>query len=297
MVGLRKHGGYARHEGVKQHMIELIHKYPILIKTLLGITTLAFVATGGFLWNANKGPGTYIAKVEGESIPDSEYQALASRYEEFYSNLYQGELPQQMKDQLDKKALDELIDRRLILLEMDDMGITVSDKQVSETIVQNPTFQNDAGVFDKQRYLSLLQQNGLSPKSYEESVRRDLAVTLFRNMVKETAAVTDEEAKGYYKDQLAAMGAAFDEKKFEEQKDNIKKKLKVSKENAVLASVMDELRSSYEVEINPQYAQVEEPQQVPMQAQQPQPAGGEKAAPTAPAGGEGSAPTTEPPTK
>jgi len=279
-------------------MIELIHKYPILITTLLGITTLAFVATGGFLLGGDNGRGTYVAKVAGESIPDSEYQALAAKYEEFYSNLYQGELPEQMKDMLDKKALDELVDRRLILLEMDKMGITVGDKQVSDAIVQNPTFQNDAGAFDKQRYLDLLQQNNLSPKNYEQSVRRDLAVKLFRDMVKESAEVTDDEVLAFYKDQLAAMNAPFDEKKFEEQKDNLRKQVEASKQNAVLASVMNELRSKYDIEINPIYASVETPQEVPRQAQAPQPAGGEKAAPAAPAAPVGgSAGTAQPPAK
>jgi len=244
-------------------MIELIHKYPILIKTLLGITTLAFVATGGFLYMGNDAAGGWVAKIEDQTVTYDEYERLVSRYMGLYNDLYQGEIPEPLRDNIERAALKELIDVNVMLLELDSMGITVGDKQVSENIVQTPDFHNAAGQFDKERYLEILRQNGISPKTYEDSIRRQLAVRLFRDTVNEAADVSDEEVRAYYENQMAAMGEGLDEETYEQQKDGLKGMLKENKEKAVYASVMSELKSRHEIEVNDSFKSLMEPPQPP----------------------------------
>jgi peptidyl-prolyl cis-trans isomerase D len=259
-------------------MIELIHKYPILIKTLLAIVTLAFVAGGGLIMGSQP-TEDWVAKVDGEVIPVSEYQQLVSRYEDFYRDLYQGEIPPELRAQLglEEMALNELIDRRVILFTLDDMGITIGDKQVSETITANPSFADESGRFSKALYLELLRAYAMSPKDYEESVRRDLAVAMFRDMIKESAAVSDTEALAFYKEQMGAVNAEFGQDNFDEQKSSLKRSIGSQKESAMLASMMVDLRKNFDIEKKGIYGgkKSEDPVAVPgpAEAQQPQQGG------------------------
>lgn len=83
-----------------------------------------------------------------------------------------------------KEALAALRDRtwrRLTALRMAArMGITVTDDDIRSVITQDPTFQTD-GVFDRQRYLGVLQsQIRIDPATFEDYLRQD---TILRRLM------------------------------------------------------------------------------------------------------------------
>ena len=68
-------------------------------------------------------------------------------YENMY-RFYKEKVPGEMKDETIKQfVIEQLVDNRLWLIAAKDMGVTVSDADLWEMIVQIPDFQKN-GVFD-----------------------------------------------------------------------------------------------------------------------------------------------------
>lgn len=73
------------------------------------------------------------------------------------------------------QLLDDLINQRLLATVAQENRFSVSDEALRNTIASNPAVQ-DEGQFSPERYRQALAAQGLTPASYEASVRRDLAV-------------------------------------------------------------------------------------------------------------------------
>lgn len=236
-------------------MIELIHKYPILIKVLLTVVTVSFILTGGWMLG-KEGTNDYAAKVNGQKIPMQAYDDAVNRMNDFYRKIYQGNMPEDLLKKLDigKKALDALVEREIILQEAGKQGITVTDSELSDAIQNNKSFAGPDGNFDKSTYIKVLQLNGLTPAMYEKSLRDDLVAEKFRRMVKDAAYVSEDDVREAYKKQLAAQKKEFDEKDFQAQKENLWRMQTMAAQEQLMNSFMDGVKKSYKVEVNPQVA-------------------------------------------
>lgn len=113
-----------------------------------------------------------------------------------YSNQFQREL-RQLSQQLgqpltaeqgrqfglDRKALGTLLRDAALEAQADQMNLMVSDKSVAQQIADNPQFQTSQGVFDKDRFLALLQNNGLNEQMFiiaekQSLIRGAIATTI-----------------------------------------------------------------------------------------------------------------------
>jgi hypothetical protein len=234
-------------------MIELIHKYPILIKGLLTLVTVTFILTGGWMLG-REGFTDYAAKVNGKTITVKEYQDALQRLQEFYSRLYQGKLPEDMlkKMDLNKRAIDALVEKRVIILAAREHGIKVSDEEVSQAIKENKSFQDDNGTFSAARYNELVKLNGMTAPSFETALREDLTAEKFKDMVKDSVYVTDPEVREYYMGQIKAQNKEFKEEEYAAQKDNLTRSVTSTRQEQTLSSFMEGLKGSYKIEINNQ---------------------------------------------
>src|SRR6266478_3907025 len=73
------------------------------------------------------------------------------------------------------RALEDVVQRAVIDNAMQQYGLVVSNGEGQSVIAKNPSFQGVGGSFDKQRYLSLLQQARISEAQYIADVRREIA--------------------------------------------------------------------------------------------------------------------------
>ena len=80
-------------------------------------------------------------------------------------------------------------------------GIEVPDSIVRSAIRNDPTFRDETGAFNKQYYRIILNSRGMSPREYEEIVRRRVAVSLAEQLASTAAflapAVIDNRLKGF----------------------------------------------------------------------------------------------------
>jgi peptidyl-prolyl cis-trans isomerase D len=233
-------------------MIELIHKYPILIKLLLTVVTVAFVFTGGYFLSSED-TASYAAKVGEAKIGMQQYQDALMRMEEFYRNVYQGNIPPDMLKKLDleKKTLDALVDREILKQEAEKQGISISDDELSDAVHENKSFQGDDGRFSKDRYTEVLKANGMTPVVYERELKNELTVDKFRKMVKDAVFLSESEVRESYKKQLAGQKKVFKEEEFQAQKENLWRIQTLLAQEKLMGSFMDGLRKTYEVEISP----------------------------------------------
>jgi len=134
----------------------------------------------------------FVAEVEGDRIMlDEYYRAYDNEYRRL-KNQYSDEEIEKMS--MPDRIIDSLIGRRVLLIAADRAGITVSEKELQDVIVNNPAFQRD-GVFDVNVYERRLKLNRLSPQIYESALTSDLTIAKISKLIGETAELSSEEAK------------------------------------------------------------------------------------------------------
>lgn len=145
-------------------------------KIFLVLIALSFVLWGvGDIFRGHT--DTDVAKVGKSSISreafDQELRLEIGRMQRRFG----GELtPEQIKAlKLEDVVLGRMINRKLVQLVTDEMGLHVGIPAVLSNIQADTSFQNELGKFDKKIFDSLLQNNGLNEASYVALLKREMA--------------------------------------------------------------------------------------------------------------------------
>ncbi|RPH49897.1 MAG: hypothetical protein EHM85_12270 [Desulfobacteraceae bacterium] len=179
-----------------------------LIKGLLAIIVIVFVFWGVGSFRSRQ--ANRVALVNGEVITAREYQ-------EAYNNLV-AQLRSRMGNNFDeetlktlnlkKKALDSLIDRRILAGEAAKMKFNVTDEDLSRTIGNIKAFQTD-GVFSKKTYESVLSRNHMTPEEFEASVRESLMIERIGSFMTGNVKVSENEALEWFKWKEGSVNVDF----------------------------------------------------------------------------------------
>ena len=177
-------------------MISSMQKNKKWLLPTIWISTIAFVGAGFVGWGSYS-PGsttTSVAVVGKKEIPlndlQQEYSNLYSQYQKTLGQQFNAEIAKQFK--LESLALNNLIQKYLILNLADDFGIISSDEEVFKELVKIPSFLKN-GVFDNNTYKSILKQNQTSPKEFEEQIRKNLIIQKVQDIYK--SSVNDDIVK------------------------------------------------------------------------------------------------------
>ena len=133
-------------------MLSLMRKHAgsWIIKFLLAAIIVVFIPWGVQRYTSQR--SSRVADVNGTIITLGDYRTsytnLVEQVRQSFGNNLNDELIEAL--QLRKRALDQLIDRALMLQEAEKLKIQVSDEELAQTIRNIRTFQT-AGVFDNQR--------------------------------------------------------------------------------------------------------------------------------------------------
>ena len=141
----------------------------------------------------------YAAKVNDEEIPQARvklvYDQLAARMRSALGDRYSATFSDETL--LRKAALERVINDVLVMQSARDLGFTASDRLVASNISGVEEFKKD-GVFSKDRYRQILSYQGMTPSQFEYRLKEDLASEQFRNGIRQTAAVTQQELRDYF---------------------------------------------------------------------------------------------------
>ena len=181
-------------------MLSLMRKHAgtWMIKIILGAIVVVFVFWGVGSYTSRR--SGRVADVNGTVITLDDYRAsyttLLEQVRQSFGNNLSEELIQTL--QLRKRALDQLIDRSLMLQAAEKFKLTVSDEELAESIRNIPAFQT-AGAFDSQRYINALSSNKLTPETFEVQQRDSLIIDKLQAFISGNIKISDLEAQQWYK--------------------------------------------------------------------------------------------------
>ncbi len=150
----------------------------MIAKVILGfvILTFALAGVGSYLGNTSEVP---VATVNGDEITkvqfDTAYQNERARMQQQFGEMF-GMLSadtnymSNFRNSVLEKLIDEQLQRQLV----SQLDLMVSDDVLRDTIRTMPEFQVD-GVFNNDRYIALLRQNGYEPNQFRDYLRAQMS--------------------------------------------------------------------------------------------------------------------------
>lgn len=164
------------------------HNYPWLIKSIMGILALVFVVTMGW-WGFDEKAGNAVADVGDLSVSRDEFKRAFEFMYRSYREKGAGEIKEEAFKQI---VIDQLIESRLWVIAARDMGLTVSDTDLRDAIIQIPDFQKN-GAFDPDLYRRLLAANHWTPSAFEAMQQQEILAGKARLIVRDSVALTPWE--------------------------------------------------------------------------------------------------------
>jgi len=136
---------------------------------------------------------TVLAEVEKEKITlDEFWRAYDNEYKRVRETVAGDEEMQKLN--LKDRVLEQLVDRKVLIAASEKAGITVTDKELQESIMGTRYFQKN-GVFDKAVYEKALRLNRLTPRVYESMLKNDLVINKMTRLIGETTELSPDEIK------------------------------------------------------------------------------------------------------
>ncbi len=188
-------------------MLKIIRQRPWVVRILMIIISVTFVITMGW-WgfeSSTTQANRMVAQVGETVIGLEEYQALYDRTERFYRDLFKERYNEETARMLDLKnsVINDMIERRLWLMAARELDVKVTDRELSDFILEQEAFYRN-GRFDPEQYRQVLKRNRLTPERYEALQREDLLVEKVQAFIKASVALTDAERQQALATQVAS---------------------------------------------------------------------------------------------
>jgi len=176
-------------------MIKAMRKHAKYFYFLFFIVILSFIFWGIGGVDDDAGQRQVLAEVGKHKIYAQEFWRTYERTSRFYREIYKDNFEEMMEQMnLKEKILDSMVDQQVLLISAQEMGIQISDEELSDAITTEPMFQKD-GAFNNEIYLKRLQLNRLTPEAYENMKRQELTVEKVRRLIElsvDTSGIDDK---------------------------------------------------------------------------------------------------------
>lgn len=137
------------------------------------------------------------------------YQLMENRYRSVYGKQFNADMARQL--QLPRQAIEGLINDAVLLAEARKMGLSVTDREVRDTILSIPGIVDEQGRFiDEETYKRFATNNKYaSPAEFEQTVRDDLLRQKLFDVLASNALVTDAETEQAYREEVERAAVRF----------------------------------------------------------------------------------------
>jgi peptidyl-prolyl cis-trans isomerase D len=157
---------------------------------ILGV--IGIVLTFTLVDLGNSAGATYAAKVNGEPIALETVRGAWQQQQQRLMQAFGGEIPETLIKAQQDAVLDQHIRTQLLTERARDLGYRASDELMLQTISGFSELQVD-GKFSRERYESLLRQQGRTVPQFERELRASLEIEQLQNGIAGTAFVTPSE--------------------------------------------------------------------------------------------------------
>jgi len=168
-----------------------------MIKFILGAIIIVFTFWGVGSWTAQK--INRVATVDGEPITVETYRSAYNQLMDQMRRQFGNNLSEDLLKMLnvDEQAMNQVIDQKLLLKEARRLNFDVTKQELVAAIAGYPGFQVD-GVFNRRRYEAVLNNNRMSPESFEATQEKSMLIDKVRRFVTQNAKVSDLETREWY---------------------------------------------------------------------------------------------------
>jgi hypothetical protein len=173
-------------------MLKFMRKYATgyMVKALFGLIIVVFVFWGVGSFRESD---TTVAVVGPHKISLMEYREEYDRLLNMYRMIYKDKLDENVLRELNlkEKTMNELVDKYILMIKANEIGMSVSDKEFKEYLENIEMFKRD-GKFSEMVYKEVLKRNGMDPKRFEQAEKGAILNAKMINLIKDTGALTGE---------------------------------------------------------------------------------------------------------
>ena len=174
-------------------MLKTMRRHAKYFYVLFLIVIVSFIFWGVGSRQLDGGKHTEaVATIGKDKITLADYWRTYERAEDAMRQVYGAKFDDNMKKELKQKVLDELVTEAVLYRAARNAGLTVTDKELSDSIMADPNFARN-NVFDRQVYLRTLEFNRLTPSEYESMKRRQLLLNKMRRLIEDPVELSPAE--------------------------------------------------------------------------------------------------------
>jgi len=176
-------------------MLKIMRSHKFFSVFLLSAVTIMIIITFVF-WGIGplENPSNMVvAHIGKEKITRQEYWKSYYIAEDYYRRIYKDE-EEIKKLNLKEMVLNDLIDRKVLLIAGDMSGVRVTQEELKKAIMSNPIFQKD-GAFQKDVYMRALRLMRMTAREYENALMDELLIDKMSRVIGETTELTTDERK------------------------------------------------------------------------------------------------------
>lgn len=185
--------------------LRLFREWMKYLKWVLWLVVAAFIFALFFDFgtiNLNGAANRVAVTVGDEEVTFDEFRRqhnmLENRYRQMFGEQYTPEIAKQFN--IPQQVLDQLISRRVLVMEAEKIGLTANDKEVQDYLIAE--FKGPDGKFiGKDALLNYLASNQLSQERFADMVREDLMIRKLEDVLSQTAYLPDSALERAYRDE------------------------------------------------------------------------------------------------
>lgn len=126
------------------------------------------------------------------------YRNLEDRYSQMFGERWDSEMAEQFG--LARQALDQAVNREILLMEAERVGLRVSDDEVKKVLLE--TYRDADGQFvGSERINRFLRQQRMTQAEFAEAIREDTLIQKLNDMLASTAFVSEAEVERAWREQ------------------------------------------------------------------------------------------------
>lgn len=190
-------------------MLNIMRKYARswFIAIAIGAIVVVFIFWG--IGSFQSARFQTVATVNNHRITLPEYLRAYNNLLRIYQEKLGGEANEELLKslKLPEQAVNQLIERALVLQGANNLGLMVTDQELRDHIQKYPAFQDERG-FNEKRYFALLSRNRMTPADFEASERDQLLMQKAVQLITSFAKVSEAELQEVF--QLEREAAQVD---------------------------------------------------------------------------------------
>jgi peptidyl-prolyl cis-trans isomerase D len=181
------------------------------------LTALFVLAVGGvFVFFIGLGQplqgrrASSVVQVGPYQFDRNDFERIRERREQqFQQSLGEGYDARAMRDTLDQLAVQTLIDRGLLSLEAEALGLTVAKEEIERIVRAAPLFHDEGGRFDREAFQSYVEYEFGTQRRFIDEQRQGLLASKLLRLLESQARVSQAEAREVVRQRLEGVEIAY----------------------------------------------------------------------------------------